>query len=372
VYVFGGFYTMWDGVTIRVTGRSDVYDPVANTWTRIADNIMPARLKAQANYHNSRLATTEAHIDGYDGAILLNQQGKVAFAVISEKWTEDVQLLLNNVGIYSRRLRKTEKRADRSDLHEVVIGIGSEKARFAELVGFVGRDKQAKLSAALDLRGLKTVGSLREEEIVSIQSVGVEDVYDIQTESGEYLTNHVNVHNCFINSIEDTMESILGLAKTEGMLFKYGSGAGVNLSPLRGSMEKLKQGGTASGPVSFMKGFDAFAGAIKSGGATRRAAKMVILNADHPDVEDFITCKVSEEKKAWALIEQGYDSAFTGEAYASVFFQNSNNSVRVTDEFMRAVEDDGDWHLRAVTDSNRILKTVKARELMRLMAESQA
>jgi ribonucleoside-diphosphate reductase alpha chain len=175
---------------------------------------------------------------------------------------------------------------------------------------------------------------------------------------------------CFINSVEDTMESILGLAKTEGMLFKYGSGTGTNLSPLRSSNEQLGGGGTASGPVSFMKGFDAFAGVIKSGGTTRRAAKMVILNADHPDVYEFITCKVNEERKAWALIEAGYDSSFTGEAYASVFFQNSNNSVRVTDEFMRAVAEDRDWHLRAVTDSNRVVKTVKARELMRLMAES--
>src|ERR1700736_1254037 len=175
---------------------------------------------------------------------------------------------------------------------------------------------------------------------------------------------------CFINKVEDRMESILTLAKTEGMLFKYGSGTGTNLSPPRSSRELLAGGGTAFGPVSFMKGFDAFAGVIKSGGKTRRAAKMVILNADHPDVEEFITCKVSEERKAWALIEAGYDSSFTGEAYGSVFFQNSNNSVRVTDEFMRAVADDRDWHLRAVMDPNRIVKTMKARELMRLMAES--
>jgi ribonucleoside-diphosphate reductase alpha chain len=183
-------------------------------------------------------------------------------------------------------------------------------------------------------------------------------------------TSKPQISACFINSVEDTMESILTLAKTEGMLFKYGSGTGTNLSTIRSATESLAGGGTASGPVSFMKGFDAFAGVIKSGGTTRRAAKMVILNADHPDVEEFITCKVSEERKAWALIEAGYDSAFTGEAYSSVFFQNSNNSVRVTDEFMRAVQDDRDWHLRAVTDSNRILKTVKARELMRLIAES--
>jgi ribonucleoside-diphosphate reductase alpha chain len=173
---------------------------------------------------------------------------------------------------------------------------------------------------------------------------------------------------CFINSVDDTMDSILGLAKTEGMLFKYGSGTGSNLSAIRSSKELLAGGGTASGPVSFMKGFDAFAGVIKSGGKTRRAAKMVILNAEHPDVVEFINCKVDEEKKAWALIDSGYDGSFNGVAYGSVFFQNSNNSVRVTDEFMRAVLDDGVWQTRAVT-SGEIVDTYKARDLMRLIAE---
>src|SRR5512141_1727890 len=154
---------------------------------------------------------------------------------------------------------------------------------------------------------------------------------------------------CFINSVRDDMGSIMDLAKTEAMLFKYGSGSGVNLSPLRGQNEKLSKGGVASGPVSFMRGLDAFAGAIKSGGTTRRAAKMVILNADHPDVLEFIDSKANEEKKAWALIEQGYDASFTGEAYGSVFFQNANHSVRVTDEFMHAVQTNGNWTTHEVT-----------------------
>jgi ribonucleoside-diphosphate reductase alpha chain len=177
---------------------------------------------------------------------------------------------------------------------------------------------------------------------------------------------------CFINSVNDTMDSILGLAKTEGMLFKYGSGTGSNLSSIRSSRELLAGGGTASGPVSFMKGYDSFAGVIKSGGKTRRAAKMVILNADHPDVVDFIECKETEERKAWALIEAGYDGAFNapGGAYDSVHFQNANHSVRVTDEFMRAYEKDGDWHTRAVTDPTRIMATYKARDLMKRMAQS--
>jgi ribonucleoside-diphosphate reductase alpha chain len=168
--------------------------------------------------------------------------------------------------------------------------------------------------------------------------------------------------------VDDSMASILDLAKTEGLLFKYGSGTGTNLSTLRSSREMLSTGGQASGPVSFMRGFDAFAGVIKSGGKTRRAAKMVILDADHPDIEDFIDCKVNEERKAWALIDQGYDGSFNGEAYSSVFFQNSNNSVRVTNEFMRAVIDDGTWTTRAVTDG-RPMGTHRARDLMRKIAE---
>ena len=173
---------------------------------------------------------------------------------------------------------------------------------------------------------------------------------------------------CFINSVEDTMQSILTLAKTEGMLFKFGSGTGSNLSSIRSSRETLAGGGTASGPVSFMKGYDAFAGVIKSGGKTRRAAKMVILNADHPDILEFINCKVEEEKKAWALIDAGYDGSFTGSAYSSVFFQNSNNSVRVSDEFMRATLDDLEWQTYSVTDGS-VIDTYRARDLMRQISE---
>jgi ribonucleoside-diphosphate reductase alpha chain len=174
---------------------------------------------------------------------------------------------------------------------------------------------------------------------------------------------------CFINSVEDSMSSIMDLAKTEGMLFKWGSGTGTNLSPLRSSREALSTGGVASGPVSFMKGFDAFAGVIKSGGKTRRAAKMVILDVNHPDIVDFIQCKVNEERKAWALIEAGYDGSFQGEAYSSVFFQNSNNSVRVSDEFMRAVEEDREWATKAITDGKPV-DIYRARDLMDMISEA--
>jgi ribonucleoside-diphosphate reductase alpha chain len=174
---------------------------------------------------------------------------------------------------------------------------------------------------------------------------------------------------CFINSVQDSMGSILGLAKTEGMLFKFGSGTGSNLSNIRGSHEGLSSGGTASGPLSFMKGFDSFAGAIKSGGKTRRAAKMVILNIDHPDIEEFILSKANEEKKAWALIDAGYDGSFNGEAYSSIFYQNANHSVRVTDEFMEAVEKDGEWWTKEVL-TGKPDKKFRARDLMREIADA--
>ena len=174
---------------------------------------------------------------------------------------------------------------------------------------------------------------------------------------------------CFINSVDDSMESILDLAKTEGMLFKWGSGTGTNFSAIRGSMENLSGGGTASGPLSFMRGYDAFAGVIKSGGKTRRAAKMAILDADHPDIEDFIHCKSREEKKAQALIGAGYDgSGPDSEAYASIFYQNANNSVRVTDEFMRKAEEGGEWALTGRVDGKSV-KTVQAHSLLRSIAE---
>jgi len=174
---------------------------------------------------------------------------------------------------------------------------------------------------------------------------------------------------CFINSVHDSMESIMGLTRTEGMLFKWGSGTGTNFSSLRGSKETLSGGGIASGPVSFMKGFDAFAGVIKSGGKTRRAAKMVILNIDHPDIVEFIECKMKEERKAHVLIEQGYDSSIDGEAYSSIFFQNANHSVRVTDDYMRAVEGNKDWWTKNVIDGQPNEK-LSSRDLLYKIAES--
>jgi ribonucleoside-diphosphate reductase alpha chain len=310
-----------------------------------------------------------------DGYVSVRRTGdcenaRVAFAVIGERWTEDVQLLLGTLGIYSRRTRKHEKRSDRHDVHEVAISIGSERARFAELVGFVGHEKQDKLLRSLDLRNPKRCPDLREEEIVSIECLGEMNVYDIQTESNEFLTNNVVVHNCFILSVEDTMESILDWNTKEGMIFRGGSGSGINLSNIRGSMEPLAKGGTASGPVSFMRGADSWAGTIKSGGKTRRAAKMVVLDVDHPDIREFIWCKAKEEDKAAALRDAGFDMSIDGEGFKSIQYQNANNSVRVTDEFMRAVEEDGEWRLTSRTTGEPVGEPIPARELMREIAEA--
>ncbi|MBI2379113.1 MAG: vitamin B12-dependent ribonucleotide reductase [Deltaproteobacteria bacterium] len=180
---------------------------------------------------------------------------------------------------------------------------------------------------------------------------------------------HPQCSACFINSVEDTMESILELAKTEARLFKGGSGTGTNLSSLRSSKERLSGGGTASGPVSFMRGYDSFAGVIKSGGKTRRAAKMVILNDSHPDILEFVRSKAHEEKKAWALIAAGYDGSVNGEAYSSVYFQNANHSIRVSDDFMRAVVEQRDWTTRSITTGEPV-ETMKARDLMREASEA--
>src|SRR5436305_15115105 len=175
---------------------------------------------------------------------------------------------------------------------------------------------------------------------------------------------------CFILSVEDEMDSILGWNTKEGKIFRGGSGAGINLSKIRGSMEPLSKGGTASGPVSFMRGADSWAGTIKSGGKTRRAAKMVVLDVDHPDIREFIWCKAREEEKAEALARAGFDMSIDGDGFQSIQYQNANNSVRVTDEFMRAVAKDGEWHLTSRVTGLPIGEPLRARDLMRELAEA--
>ena len=206
-------------------------------------------------------------------------------------------------------------------------------------------------------------------EIAEIEPLGAMEVFDIQTESGEYLSGNLRVHNCFILAVDDTMDSILDWYKEEGLIFKGGSGAGVNLSRIRSSKELLSSGGTASGPVSFMRGADASAGTIKSGGATRRAAKMVVLDVDHPDVGEFIETKMREEEKVRVLRDAGFDMDLGGKDIASVQYQNANNSVRVSDEFMRAVERDAKFDLAARLTGETV-ETVDARALFHKMAQA--
>src|SRR6516225_4061042 len=202
-----------------------------------------------------------------------------------------------------------------------------------------------------------------------VELLGSMEVYDIQTESGEYLSVGLRVHNCFILSVDDTMDSILEWYKEEGLIFKGGSGSGVNLSRIRSSKELLTSGGTASGPVSFMRGADASAGTIKSGGATRRAAKMVVLDVDHPDVEEFIETKAREEEKIRVLRDAGFDMDLGGKDITSVQYQNANNSVRVSDEFMRTVESSGMFDLAART-TGEPLEQIDAKSLFRKMAQA--
>ncbi|MGH9205608.1 MAG: adenosylcobalamin-dependent ribonucleoside-diphosphate reductase, partial [Acidimicrobiales bacterium] len=228
--------------------------------------------------------------------------------------------------------------------------------------------KVAKLDRSFDLPGL-AAGETKRLEIDRIEELGVMEVYDIQTESGEYLSGNLRVHNCFILAVDDTMDAILEWYREEGLIFKGGSGAGVNLSKIRSSKELLSSGGTASGPVSFMRGADASAGTIKSGGATRRAAKMVVLDVDHPDVADFITTKAREEAKVRVLRDAGFDMDLGGQDIVSVQYQNANNSVRVSGEFMRAVEEGKEFDLLA-RRTGEVVERVDARKLMRMMAQA--
>ena len=289
----------------------------------------------------------------------------VAIEVASEDLVRGVQALLARFGIFARVSSNDDAQPRRWRLSITDLG---DRVAFRDEIGFHDARKAVKLEASLELHGERTTGTVY-VTIDRIEDRGVSDVYDIQTDSGEYLSGNLRVHNCFILSVEDTMGSILNWYVEEGTIFKGGSGSGVNLSKIRSSRERLRGGGEASGPVSFMRGADASAGTIKSGGKTRRAAKMVILDVNHPDIEEFIWCKAIEERKARALRDAGFDMDLDGRDSHSIQYQNANNSVRVTDEFMRAVENDDDWHLRAVT-TGEILKTVKARELFREIAQA--
>ncbi len=282
----------------------------------------------------------DAVIAGEDGEVHFEQRG----VDIPERWSQ----MATNVVVqkYFRGVLNTEQRE--TSVKQLIQRVTGTITSWGEGQGYFASGEDAE-TFRCELNHLLVTQRASFNSPVWF-NVGVEE--------------HPQCSACFINAVDDTMESILDLVKTEGMLFKWGSGTGTNFSALRSSEELLAGGGLASGPVSFMRGFDAFAGVIKSGGKTRRAAKMVILDVDHPDIEEFVDCKSTEERKAWTLIEAGYDGSFNGEAYSSVAFQNANNSVRVSDQFMNASLKQRPWKLRAITD-RRTMKSLKAEKLLR-------
>jgi ribonucleoside-diphosphate reductase alpha chain len=286
--------------------------------------------------------------------------------MISEKLIRGMQSLLLRFGIFARVGFKNDPREDRKGCWTLRIQNEGDRETFQAEIGFIDPVKADKLARSFDKPG-RASQPVKRLEIARVEALGAMEVYDIQTESGEYLSGNLRVHNCFILAVDDTMDSILNWYREEGLIFKGGSGAGLNLSRIRSSKELLSSGGTASGPVSFMRGADASAGTIKSGGATRRAAKMVVLDVDHPDILEFVETKAREEDKIRALRDAGFDMDLGGKDITSVQYQNANNSVRVTDEFMRAVEQGTEFGLKARA-TGEVIETVDARELWRKMA----
>jgi ribonucleoside-diphosphate reductase alpha chain len=357
-----------DGRRTRLSGRH--LATFVDTWDlrergvdqRVPVALFTAPLPVVAAYLRS-LFLAEGYVSQRERSTL------VGLDMISEELIRGVQALLSRFGIFARIGRKIEKRADRHDLWSIRIQNAGDRRIFADEIGFIDPMKAEKLEASFELPG-RGAPAVKRLEIAHIESRGTLDVYDIQTGSGEYLSaGGLRVHNCFILSVDDTMDSILNWYREEGLIFKGGSGAGLNLSRIRSSKELLSSGGTASGPVSFMRGADASAGTIKSGGATRRAAKMVVLDVDHPDIEEFIQTKAREEHKIRALRDAGFDMDLGGHDIASVQYQNANNSVRVSDGFMHAVQSGGEFGLRART-TGELVQSVDAKALFRSMAQA--
>ncbi len=343
--------------------------PFAERWgllTRGVDMQVPERL------YSAPLPVVAAYLRSVfqaEGFVSLREASTVVEVdMIPERLARGIQRLLLRFGIYSRVGFEHDPRGDRKGCWTVRIQPAGDRRIFADEIGFLDPVKSGKLEDGFGLPG-HPARDTRHLEVARIESVGPMEVYDIQTESGEYLSGNLRVHNCFILAVDDTMDSILEWYKEEGLIFKGGSGAGVNLSRIRSSKELLSSGGTASGPVSFMRGADASAGTIKSGGATRRAAKMVVLDVDHPDVEEFIQTKAREEDKIRVLRDAGYDMDLGGKDITSVQYQNANNSVRVSNEFMRAVEMGGTFDL-AARRTGEPIETVDAKDLFRKMAQA--
>ncbi|MHB8340100.1 MAG: vitamin B12-dependent ribonucleotide reductase [Mycobacteriales bacterium] len=328
---------------------------------RVPAALLDAPLPVVTSYLRS-LFQADGYVSRRDRSTL------VGLGMVSIELIHGAQALLGRFGIFSRVHVRSDARPDRLPFATLAVQSLGDRQTFATEIGFVGEAKAAKLEASLDQPG-RGSGPVKHLQIARIEARGPMEVFDIQTESGEYLSNGLRVHNCFILAVDDTMDSILNWYREEGLIFKGGSGAGLNLSRIRSSKELLSSGGTASGPVSFMRGADSSAGTIKSGGATRRAAKMVVLDVDHPDIVEFVETKAREEDKIRALRDAGFDMDLGGRDITSVQYQNANNSVRVSDEFMRAVEAGELFHLRARLDGS-VIETVDARGLFRTMAEA--
>ncbi len=359
----------------------------------------------------------------------VTNSGDIVLSTISEKLAFEVLQLLNSIGIYSRVSVCRDSREDRYDQNQVIIAYGSEREEFQAQIGFISQTKQQKLALLNRLvQNSKNIALIRQETIVSIQKLGIRKVYDIQTESGKFLGNGIVVHNCFIQSVKDDLVNkggIFDLVTREARIFKYGAGSGSNFSSLRGSGEKLSGGGVSSGMMSFLKINDRAAASVKSGGTTRRAAKMVCVDLDHPDIEEFVWWKVKEEQKVadlvigskilkkqldqvmkkaiegkttdlkenpglkrvvkealknevpmnyivrvLELVKQGitkidvdvFNTDYNSEAYLTVSGQNSNNSVRIPNDFFTALDNGDDWPLIRRTDG-AIHKKISAKKL---------
>ena len=349
-------------------GESEI-DPAEIHAAALAGRLWDTAIPPEEHFLTAPLPVVASYLRSLfdaQGSISIGERAaRIGLDRIAEDSARTLQRLLLRFGICSS-LRHEPK--DRREVWSLDIESLGDRRIFADEIDFIDPIKRAKLEHSLTLDGVPA-RSTKQLEIERIEVLGEMDVFDIQTESGEYLSANLRVHNCFILSVEDEMSSILNWYVEEGTIFKHGSGSGLNLSKLRSSKEHLRSGGTASGPVSFMRGADASAGTIKSGGATRRAAKMVVLNVDHPDIKDFIWCKALEERKARALREAGFDMDLDGKDSHSIQYQNANNSVRVTDEFMNAVLEGAEWELKAVT-TGETLETLPARDLFRDIAQA--
>lgn len=329
---------------------------------RVPEKIMAGSLAEKCMFLRSLF---QAGGEVYTSSEKEKNGAKIALTSVSEELVHEVQMLLLSLGIYSNISLVKDRGDNRHNHYQLTIAHEPERQKFSQLIGFISADKIKKLAVLNEGAAGKQKSEVCELTVVSIDYIGDETVYDIQTETSQFAANGVIVHNCFILSVNDDLVNdggIMDLWIREARIFKYGSGVGANFSNIRAEGEILSGGGSSSGLMSFLKIGDRAAGAIKSGGTTRRAAKMVCLDMDHPEVVSFIDWKVEEEKKVAALIAAGYSSDYEGEAYRTVSGQNSNNSLRIPNSFFHKLAEDGEWELKARTDG-KTMKTIRAKDL---------